>query len=112
MELAAQTSRFPSAKRFRTPDEREQAALGDLVLRLRADDSPDDAEGLQNLVFEIGKSHEFDPLRDWFKALYQTLLGQDQGPRFGSFVALYGKEATANLIDRALAGDLVAPAGH
>jgi lysyl-tRNA synthetase class 1 len=47
-------------------------------------------------------------LRDWFAALYEVLLGQTQGPRFGSFVELYGIDETRALIVKALAGDLVA----
>jgi lysyl-tRNA synthetase class 1 len=47
-------------------------------------------------------------MRDWFKALYQVLLGADQGPRFGGFIALYGVQETADLIDRALDGALAA----
>jgi len=46
-------------------------------------------------------------MRDWFKALYEVLLGASQGPRFGGFVALYGVEETVALIDKALAGELV-----
>ena len=72
-------------------------------------DGSTDAEDLQNLVYEIGKTHGFTQLRDWFKALYQVLLGQDQGPRFGSFVALYGVAPTRALIARALRGELVGP---
>ena len=49
-----------------------------------------DAEAIQNLVFEVGKRHPFESLRDWFQALYETLLGSAQGPRMGSFIALYG----------------------
>ena len=56
------------------------------------------AEGLQTEVYEIGKRHPFPELRAWFKALYEVLLGQDQGPRFGSFIALYGRKETAELI--------------
>jgi len=48
------------------------------------------------------------PLRLWFGALYEVLLGQSQGPRFGSFVAIFGVDRTVGLIERALAGDLVA----
>ena len=48
------------------------------------------------------------PLRDWFSALYQVLLGADQGPRFGGFIALYGIDETRLLIERALAGELAA----
>ena len=45
-------------------------------------------------------------MRDWFKALYEVLLGASQGPRFGGFIALYGVDETVALIDRALAGTL------
>ena len=60
---------------------------------------------MQNAVYEIGKTHAFEPLRDWFKALYEVLFGQTQGPRFGSFAALFGCAETAALIRRALAGE-------
>ena len=49
----------------------------------------------------------FDPLRDWFKAIYEVLLGASQGPRFGGFIALYGVNESIALIDKALAGDLL-----
>ncbi len=55
-------------------------------------------------MFEIGKRHGFENLRDWFRALYETLLGQSQGPRMGSFIALYGIAETIALIDAALEG--------
>ena len=60
---------------------------------------------MQTEVYEIGKREEygFESLRDWFKALYQTLLGSDQGPRMGSFIALYGIENSRKLIAEALA---------
>ena len=63
-----------------------------------------DGEKVQFVVYEIGKSHGFEPLRDWFKAIYEVALGQTQGPRFGSFAALFGCERTAVLIRRALDG--------
>ncbi|MGY9049105.1 lysyl-tRNA synthetase [Puniceibacterium antarcticum] len=94
-------------KVFRAPDEKEAAAMRDLVERLRAYDGPADDEALQTLVFAVGTEHGFDPLRDWFKALYEVLLGASQGPRFGGFIALYGVEETTALIERALAGDIV-----
>jgi len=56
------------------------------------------------VVYEIGKSHRFEPLRDWFKAIYEVALGQTQGPRFGSFAALFGCDKTAVLIRTALCG--------
>ena len=58
---------------------------------------------LRHPVFEIGKRHHFDPLRAWFQALYETLLGSSQGPRMGSFIALYGVENSRKLIAEALA---------
>ena len=63
------------------------------------------AEDLQTMVYEIGKREEFafESLRDWFKALYETLLGSEQGPRMGSFIALYGVANTRDLIAEALA---------
>ena len=62
------------------------------------------AEDVQTAVYEIGKteSYGFESLRDWFKALYETLLGSSQGPRMGSFIALYGVENTRKLIAEAL----------
>ena len=61
-----------------------------------------DAEGLQSMVFEVGKRHPFPELRAWFGCLYQVLLGQQEGPRFGGFVALYGIDETVALIEAAL----------
>ena len=63
------------------------------------------AEDLQTMVYEIGKdeAYGFDNLRDWFRALYETLLGSEQGPRMGSFIKLYGVEPTRKLIAEALA---------
>jgi len=99
------------AKRYRKATEREAAALGDLRDRLAAYDGPVEAEALQAVVFAIGNAHGFEPLRDWFRAIYEVLLGASQGPRFGGFIALYGIAETVALIDRALAGALVdAPA--
>ena len=60
------------------------------------------------MVFAVGNEHGFEPLRDWFKAIYEVLLGASQGPRFGGFIALYGVEETVALIDDGLAGRLTA----
>ncbi|MCB2010574.1 MAG: lysine--tRNA ligase [Geminicoccaceae bacterium] len=89
-------------KVYRGPDERERAALADLrgVLAGLPDDA--DAKTIQNEVYEIGRTHGFDNLRDWFRALYEILLGQSEGPRFGSFVEIYGKGETVALIDTVL----------
>ena len=63
------------------------------------------AEDIQTQIYEVGKRQAcFPVLRDWFKALYQILLGQDSGPRMGSFVALLGINEAIELIDRAISG--------
>ena len=93
-------------KIFRAPTDQETGALQALEAGLGELPGDANAEAIQNLVYEIGKQADFDPLRGWFKALYQVLLGQDQGPRFGSFVALYGIEETRKLITSALNGEL------
>jgi lysyl-tRNA synthetase class 1 len=63
------------------------------------------AEEIQQEVYEIGKRHGFaDSLRQWFQALYEILLGQSEGPRFGTFVAFYGPAETASLIRQVLEG--------
>ena len=93
---------------FRAPDDKERAALEDLSGRLAAWDEPAEAEALQSMVFAVGKEHGFEPLRAWFQTLYQVLLGADQGPRFGGFIALYGVTETRELIERALNGELAA----
>jgi lysyl-tRNA synthetase class 1 len=87
----------------RAPDAKESEALRDLDAQLAALREGTSAEDLQNLVFEVGKAHQFENLRDWFKALYETLLGTSQGPRMGSFIALYGIANTRKLIAEALA---------
>ncbi|MDT8344871.1 MAG: lysine--tRNA ligase [Thermohalobaculum sp.] len=102
--------RVAPSKTFRMPDAKERAALGDLRERLAAHRGPRDGETLQDIVFAVGNAHGFEPLRDWFKAIYEVLLGAEQGPRFGGFVAIYGVEETVALIDRALAGDLAGAA--
>jgi lysyl-tRNA synthetase class 1 len=94
-------------KAFRAPDSRERGAMEDLADRLR--DLPagcTDAELIQNEVYAAGKDAGFEPLRGWFVALYEVLLGQSQGPRFGSFAAIFGLERTIALIESGLKGEL------
>ena len=96
------------AKRYRAPSEKERAALLDLDARLAKMSRGLAAEEIQAEVYAVGKEHGFEPLRDWFTALYAVLLGQEQGPRFGSFVELYGIGETRALIAKALKGELAA----
>jgi lysyl-tRNA synthetase class 1 len=81
--------------------------MQDLLERLRAL-PPDlkDGEQIQAEVYAAGKAAGFEPLRAWFQALYEVLLGQSQGPRFGSFAAIFGLERTIELLERALNGAL------
>ncbi|WP_295632543.1 lysine--tRNA ligase [Novosphingobium sp.] len=88
----------------RKPEPNEARALAALDAALATLGEGASAEDIQTLVYEIGKDEtfEFSGLRDWFKALYETLLGSSQGPRMGSFIALYGVANTRELIAEAL----------
>ncbi|QFT77311.1 lysine--tRNA ligase [Erythrobacter sp. THAF29] len=94
----------PTLKK-RAPVGGEIAALEALDAELAKVDPEISAEDLQTIVYEIGKREEFGfgNLRDWFRALYETLLGSEQGPRMGSFITLYGIEPSRKLIAEALA---------
>ena len=94
-------------KKFREPDDKEKKALADLASRLGLFSGDPDPSELQKIIFAVGRDHEFEPLRDWFTVLYETLLGSSEGPRFGGFTALYGIDKTINLINSCLAGDLL-----
>lgn len=93
------------AKKYRGPTETESKALSDLLDLFEKLPESATAEEIQNEIYAVGKSHEYENLREWFKALYEILLGQEQGPRMGSFVALFGLNETRDLIRRALAGE-------
>ena len=88
----------------RAPEENEREALRALDCALSIMNPETPGEDIQTIVYEIGKREEFgfENLRDWFKCLYETLLGSEQGPRMGSFIALYGVENSRKLIDEAL----------
>ena len=77
------------AKVYRAPTDLEREALTALRDGLKTWDQGLDGDALQSLVFACGRER-FDPMRDWFKALYEVLLGASQGPRFGGFIALFG----------------------
>ena len=93
-------------KKYRLPDDNETKALKELSNGLIKLDKSSSSEEIQKLVFSIGKENNFENLRDWFKSLYEILLGQSEGPRMGSFISLYGIKETKNLIDDALLGKL------
>jgi len=96
------------AKQFRAPTDAERTALQALNAELAKAKPGATAKELQSIVYEAGKANGFaEHLRDWFKAIYEVLLGQSQGPRFGGFIELYGVDETRALIDKALKGELV-----
>ena len=102
-------------KKFRQPTESERIALNDLRDALSQLPADTDAGAIQDVVYEIGRREPFLDQKkkakdgkpgvslDWFNMLYQVLLGQEKGPRFGSFVAVYGLQNTVDMIDGALA---------
>jgi lysyl-tRNA synthetase class 1 len=104
-------------KKFREPAESERAALMDLRDALSQLPAGASAEQIQEVVYEVGRREPFldrsgkiktrdgkpGVALDWFNMLYQVLLGQEKGPRFGSFVAVYGVQNTIDMIDGALA---------
>lgn len=90
-------------REFVTPNRWERAAIMELRGCLTMLEADVTAEQIQFHVFEIGKAHKFEPLRDWFALLYKVLLGQSHGPRFGQFVHMYGVSNTIQLIDEKLA---------
>ncbi len=91
------------AKRHRAPDDLERTALAELAAELPHLAQGADETAIQTLLYDIGKRHPFPDLRAWFGTLYQVLLGQAEGPRFGNFVAIYGIPETIALIEAALA---------
>jgi lysyl-tRNA synthetase class 1 len=86
----------------RSPTDVEAEALRDLDSELAKLAADAEGEVIQHAVFEVGKRHPFESLRAWFQALYETLLGSSQGPRMGSFIALYGIDNSRKLIAEAL----------
>jgi lysyl-tRNA synthetase class 1 len=95
-------------KRYRAPSDQERAAIEDLIGRFKSLPADcTDGELIQNEVYAAGKAAGFEPLRAWFQGLYEVLLGQSQGPRFGSFAAIFGVERTIALMESALRGELI-----
>lgn len=105
--VAYYNDRVKPTKTYRAPSEQDRAALADLRDRLADWEGGLEAEALQSMVFAVGKAHGYEPLRAWFGTLYEVLLGAEQGPRFGGFIALFGIDETIALIDEALDGKLL-----
>ena len=94
-------------KKWRLPGDAERKALEALDKALAGVAGDAEAEDIQSAVFAVGREAGYENLREWFSCLYQVLLGQEEGPRMGSFIKLYGIDASRELVRQALAGELV-----
>ncbi|MGE5503478.1 MAG: lysine--tRNA ligase, partial [Actinomycetota bacterium] len=93
------------AKKYRKATPEEAKAFADLADGLKKLPHEAGADDIQNLVYEIGKREGFPELKAWFKACYEVLLGQEQGPRMGSFIKLYGLAESIALLEKAARGE-------
>ena len=89
-------------KKYVKINEKNKAIFQDLLKLLKSIDTNLTSEEIQTQIYEIGKKHNFSNLREYFKLVYQVLLGQEQGPRLGSFIKLYGIQKTCVLIEKIL----------
>jgi lysyl-tRNA synthetase class 1 len=88
-------------KKYRKPNEKEKKALQDLVSRLKKCKSETDPESIQTIVYSVGKDNGYsENLRDWFKAIYEIIFGDVDGPRMGFFISFFGLKETIELINK------------
>ena len=88
-------------------NEKERKGITELIKTLSTLNNETTSDDIQSMVFAIGKKLEYENLREWFKGLYETILGQSEGPRMGSFIKLYGIEPTKKLLENVILGNLV-----
>ena len=89
-------------KKYLEIDDSNKMIFEQLKSLLKGIDRSSSSEMIQTEIYEIGKKNNFENLREFFKLIYQVLLGQEQGPRLGSFIRLYGIDKTIKLIDSVL----------
>jgi len=89
-------------KKYKKIDNENKAVFKDILDFLKKINAELSSEEIQTQIYEIGKKHNFINLRDYFKLVYQVLLGQEKGPRLGSFIKLYGIKKTCKLLEDAL----------
>ena len=94
-------------KQYKKPNEKEIIALKELVERLSNIKDNTDDQSIQYEIYETGKSNNYKNLKEWFVSLYEILLGQKEGPRMGTFIAIYGCNETIDLIHTAIEGKLI-----
>ena len=88
-------------------NEKEIKGITELINTLSTLNNETTSDDIQAIVFAVGKKLEYENLREWFKGLYETVLGQSEGPRMGSFIKLYGIESTIKLLEDVILGKLV-----
>jgi lysyl-tRNA synthetase class 1 len=89
-------------KKYRLASDKEKEGFSLLIEVLKNCSPNEEPENIQTKIYEIGMSLNFENLKDWFSAFYQVVLGQDQGPRLGSFIKFYGINETIKLLERKL----------
>jgi lysyl-tRNA synthetase class 1 len=88
-------------KKYRKPNEKEKKALKDLVNRLKSCKDQMDPEAIQTIVYSVGKDNGYkENLREWFKAIYEIIFGDQDGPRIGFFISFLGIEESMGLINK------------
>ncbi len=88
-------------KKYRKPNEKEKKALQDLVKRLKECKEKMDPEAIQTIIYSVGKDNGYqENLRDWFKAIYEIIFGDQDGPRMGFFISFFGIKESIELINK------------
>jgi lysyl-tRNA synthetase class 1 len=90
-------------KKYRKPNEKEKKALHDLIKRLKDCKEQNNPEAIQTIVYSVGKDNGYEEnLREWFKAIYEIIFGDQDGPRMGFFISFFGIDETINLINKCI----------
>jgi len=90
-------------KKYRKPNDKEKKALQDLVKRLKNCKEQMDPEAIQTIVYSVGKDNGYkENLREWFKAIYEIIFGDQDGPRMGFFISFFGIKETTDLINKCI----------
>ena len=90
-------------KKYRSANANENKAISELISVLKEMPEGKDPAEIQTEVFSVGKNYyPKEKLRDWFKAIYEIVFGDEQGPRMGSFICFFGREETIQLLEKSL----------
>ena len=89
-------------KKYRSATETEKKGFKELINFLDSLSENVEPEDIQTKIYDIGMSLKYENLKDWFSAFYEVILGQNQGPRLGSFIKFYGITETSKLLESKL----------